>query len=137
MALQKEIELENGIILNYHRIVSLNKITNQHNVIEVNSYINKAQREKEKEYKELQQQLIDLETLPDESYQYIIDIEEREQKRREKINQIRALKKELEKGINVLIEADFIEIPYDENMTIEDAYEYLKTTIKYQDAIDV
>ena len=27
MALIKEIELDNGVIVNYHRIVSLNKIT--------------------------------------------------------------------------------------------------------------
>ena len=27
MALKKEIELENGITTNYHRIVSINKIT--------------------------------------------------------------------------------------------------------------
>lgn len=49
MALKKEIELENGIILNYHRIVSINKITNNQNIIEVASYINETQREKEKE----------------------------------------------------------------------------------------
>ena len=28
MALQKEVELDNGVIVNYHRITSLNKITN-------------------------------------------------------------------------------------------------------------
>ena len=49
MALQKEIELENGIIVNYHRIVSLSKITNQLNIIEVASYTSKEKREKEKE----------------------------------------------------------------------------------------
>ena len=38
MALKKEIELENGIIVNYHRIVSINKITNDCNIIEVASY---------------------------------------------------------------------------------------------------
>lgn len=52
MAIQKQIELENGMILNYHRIVSLNKITNKENIIEVASYINEQQREKEKEYYE-------------------------------------------------------------------------------------
>ena len=31
MALKKEIELDNGIILNYHRITSINKITNEDN----------------------------------------------------------------------------------------------------------
>ena len=49
MALKKEMILENGIILNYHRVVSVNNITNQQSVIEVASYINEAQREKEKE----------------------------------------------------------------------------------------
>lgn len=49
MALQKEIELENGVIVNYHRIVSLNKITNQSNIIEVESYTSKEKREEEKE----------------------------------------------------------------------------------------
>ena len=49
MALKKEIELENGIIVNYHRIVSLSKITNQLNIIEVASYTSKEKREEEKE----------------------------------------------------------------------------------------
>lgn len=50
MAIKKEIELENGIIVNYHRIVSINKITNNCNIIEVGSYTSEKQREKEKEY---------------------------------------------------------------------------------------
>lgn len=49
MALKKQIELDNGIILNYHRIVSVNKITNNTTVIEVASYINETQRQKELE----------------------------------------------------------------------------------------
>jgi hypothetical protein len=49
MALKKEIELENGVILNYHRITSINKVTNNTTVIEVSSYINEEQREKEQE----------------------------------------------------------------------------------------
>ena len=52
MALKKEIELENGITVNYHRIVRINKITNNCNVIEVASYTSEKQREKEKEYYE-------------------------------------------------------------------------------------
>lgn len=47
MALQKKIELENGIVLNYHRIVSINKITNNSTIVEIASYISKEQREKE------------------------------------------------------------------------------------------
>lgn len=52
MAIKKEIELENGIIVNYHRIVSINKITNNCNIIEVASYTSEKQRNKEKEYYE-------------------------------------------------------------------------------------
>ena len=47
MALTKEIELDNGIVVSYHRIVSINKITNKDEIIEVGSYINEQQREKE------------------------------------------------------------------------------------------
>ena len=50
MALQKEIALDNGIKVNYHRIVSINKITNNSTIIEVASYINKSERQKEIDY---------------------------------------------------------------------------------------
>lgn len=50
MALQKEITLENGITLNYHRIASINKITNNITIIEVASYINENERQKEIDY---------------------------------------------------------------------------------------
>ena len=110
MALQKEVELENGLVLNYHRIACLNKITNIANNIEVNSYINTIQRNKEKEYQNLQKKNINNEELTDKE------------------------KEDLENGINVLVEADFIQLPYDEDMTIEDAYDYLKTTDKYKNA---
>ena len=43
MALKKQVELYNGIITNYHRIVSINKITNNCNIIEVASYISEQQ----------------------------------------------------------------------------------------------
>ena len=49
MALIKEIELENGIKVNYHRIVSVNNITNHASIIEVASYTSKEKREQEKE----------------------------------------------------------------------------------------
>lgn len=50
MGLKKEIELDNGIKLNYHRIVSINKITNNSIVIEVGSYISEAKRQEELDY---------------------------------------------------------------------------------------
>lgn len=110
MALQKEIELENGIILNYHRIESLNKITNIANNIDVNSYTNATQRNKEKEYQQIQ--------LKNASGQELTQEEQ----------------KILDKGIDVFIYTDFIQMPYEEDMTIEDAYDYLLTLDKYKNA---
>lgn len=49
MALYKEITLENGITVSYHRIVTINKVTNQNNIVEIASYINEDERQKEKE----------------------------------------------------------------------------------------
>lgn len=49
MALKKKIELENGIILNYHRINTITKVTNAQTIIEVASYTSKEKREIEKE----------------------------------------------------------------------------------------
>ena len=47
MALIKKIELENGVVVNYHRIVSINKITNKSIVLEVASYTSKEKRQEE------------------------------------------------------------------------------------------
>lgn len=47
MALNKEIVLENGITVNYHRIVSVNNITNHVSVIEIASYTSEAKRKEE------------------------------------------------------------------------------------------
>lgn len=98
MALKKEIQLENGIILNYHRIVSLNKITNQSNIIEIASYTSKEKRQEEIEY-----------------YQSTDE----------------------DKSINVFIDTTYIDTEYDEEMTIDNAYEYLKTTDKFKNAEDI
>ena len=113
MAIQKEIELENGIILNYHRITSLNKITNISNNIEVNSYINQSQREKEKQYQQIQLKKVNKEILTEEEEEIV------------------------EKGINVLVQAECINIPYDGDMTIEKAYSYLKNTDKFKESVDI
>ena len=50
MALLKKIELNNGVITNYHRIVSINKITNKQIIIEVASYTSKEKRQEEIDY---------------------------------------------------------------------------------------
>ena len=49
MALIKAITLNNGIVINYHRIVSVNNITNQASIIEVAGYTSKVKRDEEKE----------------------------------------------------------------------------------------
>lgn len=47
MALLKSIELNNGVFLNYHRIVTITKITNHSTVIEIAGYTSKEKREQE------------------------------------------------------------------------------------------
>lgn len=98
MALKKEIELENGIILNYHRIVSINKITNNQIIIEVASYINENKRQEE----------IDYYNSTDEN-----------------------------KSMNVFIDTTYVNVDYDENKVIQDYYNYLKTTEKFENAEDI
>ena len=112
MALEKDVKQSNGIVLNYHRIGSINKITNMVNQFEINSYINKEEREKEKRYQELQKRNANNEKLSEEEA------------------------KELEEGIDVMVRAEYMQIPYNETQTIQDVYDYLKTTEKYKDAKD-
>lgn len=95
MALYKEIKLDNGIIVSYHRIVTINKITNQNNIIEIASYINEEEREKEKQ----------------------------------------AIKKN--EKMNIFINTEYIAKEYNENENIEEIYEYLKTTEKYENAENI
>ena len=112
MALMKEIELDNGVVLKYHRISSINKITNRFNIIEVNSYINNKQREIEINYNNLGKKIFSGESYTaDEMIQY-------------------------NKGIDVVIETDLIQLPYNADVKIEEAYSYLKTIDKYKDATD-
>lgn len=49
MALQKDVKMENGLILSYHRINTVTIHTNNQIVIELTSYLNQEEREKEKE----------------------------------------------------------------------------------------
>ncbi len=94
MAITKEIELSNGVILNYHRVVSVNNITNHASIIEVASYTNKLKRQEEK-------------------------------------NAI-----ENNENMDVLIESEYINIPYDEDLNVISAYNYLKNTEKYKNGLD-
>ena len=47
MALLKKIELDNGVTVNYHRIVTINKVTNNTTIIEVASYTSEEKRQEE------------------------------------------------------------------------------------------
>lgn len=49
MAIKKEIVLESGITVNYHRVVSVNNITNHASIIEIASYTNEEKRKEEQE----------------------------------------------------------------------------------------
>lgn len=110
MALKNEIKLNNGVVTKYHRIVSLNKVTNIENLIEVASYISKEKRMEEKKYQELQRSFSDGKELTDNE------------------------KEQLDNGIDVFIETVYISKNYDENETISDAYNYLKTLDLFKNA---
>ena len=47
MALFKEKELDNGVAVSYHRVVSVGCVTNVQNTVEVASYPSRAWRERE------------------------------------------------------------------------------------------
>lgn len=47
MGLKKHVTLDNGVQLNYFRVVSLNVITNEQNIIEVAGYTSQAKRREE------------------------------------------------------------------------------------------
>lgn len=95
MGLQKEIILDSGITVNYHRIVSVNNIVNHASIIETASYTN-------------------------------------QEKRIEEIN-----KKVSHAPINIFIDTEYINIPYNKELNVDTAYEYLKTTEKYKNSTDV
>ena len=94
MAIIKEITLENGVSVNYHRIVSVNNITNHASIIEIAGYTSKAKREEEKEA--------------------------------------------LQNGtaMNVFIHPKYINLPYDEDLNVISAYEYIKTLPEFENCED-
>ena len=95
MALLKTIELDSGIVLNYHRIVTITKVTNHSTIIEIAGYTSKDKRNQE-------------------------------------VQQI-----ENGQEITAYIDTSFMSVDYDENATIKDWYDYLKTTDRYLDAEDI
>lgn len=91
MALYKEIKQEDGVVTTYHRVLFIQIMTNHHNSIAVESYIDNDARMAEKEL------------ILEQPYKRSITYE----------------------------------MGYDEEMTIERAYEYLKTLPEFEGAIDI
>lgn len=133
MALQKEIELDNGIKANYHIITRahFNFIENL-TLIEVASYASKEARDKEKRLEELEASI-------DKYHTMIHDAEEKKDEElleslAEKIN---AIFKERESlvGINFAVQSINMRLEgIPENMSIDALYKLLKTTEIYSKA---
>ena len=94
MALEKTIILSNGVPMNYHRISEIKNIVNRNTQLEIISYVNQEQRNREKNY-EIR--------YADDIYKVVSQIK----------------------------------IEYNDKLDIKSAYEYLKTTEKYQNAEDI
>lgn len=85
MAIIKSITLNNGVTVNYHRVVSVNNITNNSSIIEVASYTSKEKRQEEK-------------------------------------NKILT-----GKPMDIYIDTQYLNKEYSSNLTVESAYEYIKS----------
>lgn len=95
MALKKRIELNNGVVVEYHRITSLRIFTNIQNTAVVASYVSQNKREEERD----------------------------------------AIKNF--EPMNVYIDTKYYNFPYNQKMSIEDAYNALKQLPEFEGATDV
>lgn len=95
MGLSKEIELDSGVKVAYHRVANLNIATNVANNVTVASYTSAAKREEER--------AAVAEARPCEAF----------------------------------ISYRVYETPYDQSMTVESAYAYLKELPEFEGALDV
>lgn len=91
MALYKPIKQEDGVTVNYHRILFIQITTNKQNSIAVLSYVDNESRSNDG----------------------------------------------MDPMINPYKHSVTYEVPYDESMTVESAYEYLKTLPQFEGAEDV
>ena len=113
MALLKHMNASNGVPLEYHRITNLMIGTNVGNTIMVNSYIKSEDREREID--NLKAEKYNQEMLEKDPNSELIDTSN---------------------YIPVYCEGLFFGTPYDQFMTIDDAYEYLKTLPEFEGAVD-
>ena len=107
MAIKKDLVLNNGITVSYHRVVSVMCVTNSHNSIEVCSYLTQEARESQKTYYRRQ--------LAAKGERSSTAVEE-------------------EPPFTYTLH---ITAPYDQTMTVIDAYEHLKTLNPFLGAEDV
>lgn len=92
MAIKKDVELTNGVVLTYHRVVRIQSIVNHSSLIEVQSYISKQKR---------------------------------------------LLEKATNYSSDVYIEATYYNIPYDPELNVIKAYEYIKSLPEFEGAEDI
>jgi hypothetical protein len=121
MALSKRMALDNGVSTNYHRIVGVNVVTNVQNTIEVASYTSRSKRIDEKAWYEEAARRDDLARKGKE------ELTEDEE----------ALLMTAQEHMNVFIETNVYDTPYDQSMTVEAAYGYLKGLPEFDGASDV
>lgn len=96
MALSKPIKQNNGIVLNYHRIANIRNVVNDKTYLDVISYVDKEEREKEQNQPKYS---------PSKENIY-------------RVNNI-------------------YKLPYNDTLTIEEAYEHLKTLEDFEGSEDV
>lgn len=114
MGLLKPIDGQIGVPLEYHRITDINIFTNEQNTISVSSYVNRLQREEElagllveQEKTRMMEEGLPVDPFPVENVY-----------------------------LSPYIEGSVYILPYDQYMTIETAYDYLKTLPEFEGAID-
>lgn len=96
MALLKAIKQSNGIVLTYHRIANIKNVVNDKTYLDVISYIDKEEREKEQNQPKYS---------PNKQDVYKV--------------------------------SKLYNLPYNDTLTIEDAYEYLKTLEEFEGSEDI
>ena len=96
MALSKPIKQNNGIVLNYHRIADIRNVVNDKTYLDVISYVDKDEREKEQNQPKYSQN------------------------------------KEIIYKVSKMYD-----LPYNDTLKIEDAYEHLKTLEVFEGSEDV
>lgn len=132
MAVQKSIELESGVTVSYHRIVSVNAITNVQSAIEVASYTSESKRAEEKDYLEAVKQRS--ETVKAVLAQHAAAVEEAV----ETGESVPA--PELPEEVppcSVFISTEYVAVEYGKSMGIAEAYSRIKSLPKYEGSEDL